>query len=325
MLIDNGVVKVGLEIEVADWQGHKGYYNVASDLVDLGYMAEPKEQWKQHHTYHCSCSAGGCSHVRQGDIIVPPLVSMTYDASLPQCGAEFIVSPILMADKGMGPLKEIWDTVVDEAIWSDEYEDYHENEGASSPSIHIHVSASVDGPENMHPNYGSTTQDVLHALSLFTPELFAIADLASVRRALTFRLPTRAAIYNDDQGTHHGFIHVRKAVPEKYMYIEWRLFEAAYTDWQYVETCAYLAAVVTRALLKPDTKNVLMAQGYRSPYNEDRMTEAIYQQEDDFLFESVDGQRLDVLRQLCLENIHDDQYGYELLTQAFERVRDGVL
>ena len=102
MHINKGVIKVGMEIEVAAWKGEYSYQKVARDLIKAEYMQGPASQWDNYHNYHCTCKTGGCIHVRRGHIMLPPLVSLTYDASLPTTGAEFIISPILMADGSQG-------------------------------------------------------------------------------------------------------------------------------------------------------------------------------------------------------------------------------
>jgi len=324
---DKGLLKIGLEIEVCGWENGRTYQDVAKDLVEhepQGYMQGPIEQWQEYHQYHCSCDSGGCRQVRRGDLIVPPLVSMTYDASLPKTGAEFIVSPILLADgsSGMNMLKEIWDIVVKDSLWLDEGINYHGGDSVS-PSIHIHVSANMAhkadyGVANMSNTFA---QDIMHAVELFSPELFALAESGqSNRRGLQYRLPNRMSIYNDDMGSHHGFIQVRAAVPTQLVYIEWRLFEAAYTDWEYVEARAYLASVLTRALLDRNNLGTLMSKGYDKPYDETQLYRVSRQDDLPGLLELVNMDRLSSLRELCLGQIDDDQYGFLIIDNMFEKV-----
>lgn len=323
MLIERGVVRVGLEIEVVGWEG-RTYQEVCGELVEAGYMYPPVEQWSKHHTYHCNCEDGGCYTVRKGDVIMPPLVSMTYDASLPKTGAEFIVSPVLLAEElGMAELEEIWNIIVRDAVWSRDLPDYNDN-GMASPSIHLHVSSTslgsgLLGPsrKNSMPSY---KQDIFHALSLFAPELFLLADRPKTRRGLKYRLPTRDAIILDQE--HHGFIHVRDARPDYRVYVEWRLFEAAYDDWHYVEVAAYLAAVITRAFNNPDILARLMATGYSNPYSVEAAMEAVRNDDPYALFKLVSADRFHALREMCLGQIDDNQYGFELLIGLFDSVAE---
>lgn len=323
MLIERGVIKLGLEAEIPTWKNGRTYYKVAKELVKAGYMQAPDAQWSQHHKYHCSCVEGGCKYVRQGDLMVPPLVSMTYDATLPKEGAEFIVSPILLAEtRFRDQLEELWNIIVLDAEWTMDLGDYHGNIGVKcSPSIHMHVSANKDSVSDSKGLVGPTMkhnphqEDIIHALALFSPELFALADTSSFRRGLKYRLPTREIIASD-QG-HHGFIDVRRVIPEQIVYIEWRLFEAAYHDWDYLEGSAYLAASLTRAFLERETLSTLMSYGYRDPYD-DRLTRKAVQNDDTAaLLSLVNRNRLDVLHNICMEQLSDDEYGMRIVDQMF--------
>ena len=319
---DRGILKVGLEVEVVAWENGRTYQEVATELVEHpnGYMQGPPSLWSEWHTYHCSCDAGGCRQVRRGDLIVPPLVSMTYDASLPVTGAEFIVSPILLADgsEGMLMLKEIWDIIVRDALWTTEGVGVN---GAQevSPSIHIHVSANTDKDKDSPWNQGvAYSNDIVHALELFSPELFALADLGrKERRGLKFRLPNRLSVFHDDMGAHHGFVHVRAAVPGQVSYIEWRLFEAAYDSWEYLERVIYLSSVLTRSLLQKRGLGTLMSAGYADMYDEIELFRAARRDRVDELLSLVSRHRLASLREICLNQIDDDQRGFHLIDNMF--------
>lgn len=321
MQVEKGVIRVGLEVEVADWKNGYSYQKVCSDLVDAQYMLGPKSLWESRHNYHCNCQEGGCYNVRRGEIVQPPLVSMTYDASLPDHGAEFITSPILMGSEGISQLKEIWDIITANAKWNDNLINMHG--GASSPSVHLHVSTALDNPTK-YDSHNQYREDALHAFSLITPELFALAGLSQYTRGLTYRLPHRMAIYEDQMGQHHGFIHVRRLIPEVFSYVEWRLFEADYENWQYIESAAYLSAVLTRSLLARNGVQKLMQIGYTNPYDDEQMMD--YIDDDDVIgVESlINQERLDLLRTLCLDNIDDDHYGQELLYNMFDTVNGQI-
>ena len=321
MLIDNGVIKIGMEIEVAEFKPDRTYQKVAGQLIDANYMMGPESRWSEYHNYHCTCKGGGCYIVRKGDIVIPPLVSLTYDGSLPSIGAEFIISPILMADGsgGLAELKNIWDIIANNAVWSQTGKNIHG--GPVSPSVHLHVSVTakkLKGPlVGIDNAYG---QDIIHALELFSPELFVLAEAGiSNRRGLEFRWPDRTAMLNDSEGQHHGFVQVRASMPNEFIHIEWRLFEAAYTDWQYIESCIYLSSVLTRALLDRKALGTLLMRGYEHFYDEDQLREAVNSNDLNLLLNMVDGSRLNALKEICLEQIHDDNYGFHLLDNLFQR------
>jgi hypothetical protein len=314
-----------MEIEVADWKPDASYYSTAQNLVDAKYMQGPAGQWHKWHNYHCSCKAGGCNLVRRGTLIVPPLVSMTYDASLPEKGAEFVVSPILLADgsDGLVELKNVWDIVVSNAVWTDSGRNMHG--GSVSPSIHLHISVSLDQDAKQTLN-SSYSQDILHALELFSPELFVLAEAGITnRRGLAFRWPDRNAMMNDPLGLHHGFAQIQSSLANSYIYIEWRLFEAAYGDWDYVERCIYLSATLTRAFLNRATLGKLMTSGYGHMYDEVQLRKVIDNNDLSGLLRMVNPQRLDALRQLCLEQIDDDNYGFHLLDELFQKAEKEFL
>lgn len=322
MLIEQGVVRVGMEIEVAEWT-NRTYQEVCADLIDAQYMIGPPEIWEEHHGYHCSCERGGCRIVRQGHLLDHPLVSMTYDASLPKHGAEFITSPVLMANFGLNQLKEIWNIVTHQAEWRDDQLNYYE-EYNCSPSVHMHVSATLNN--KYMPASHSTKQDIMHALELFSPELFAIADLTKYRRKLNFRWPTREAIEKDDNPNahHHGFIHVREWVPERISYIEWRLFEAAYDDWDYILATTYLSAVITRALLDVNVLNSMMNIGYQYPVNRHQLNNAITTQSVGSVINCLDPDRIMFLEDLCIKHIEDDPDGTVVLKRIFKQLEESI-
>jgi hypothetical protein len=321
MLVDTSVVRVGVEIEVPIWDNERTFHDVARELLAKDHMIGGETLWEEIHTYSCDCKAGGCRTVRSGDVIVPPIVSMTYDASLPETGAEFVTSTVLLADHSLDEIREIWDIVVKDAVWTDQLMDKYGNDKCS-PSVHLHVSATT--PQYSMKKYKIPSMatmeeglkaDGLHVLSLFVPELFALASTTSQRRGLHYRQPVRWA----DKKGHHGFIDVRHFVPGELVYIEWRLFEAAYSSWEYVESCAFLASTLTRALLVEKTLNKLMAAGYSNKYDQKIMLAAFYEDDLEGVLALVDGERFNVLRDLCMREIEDDTRGGIMLARLFDR------
>ena len=327
MLIENGVVRVGVEIEVAAFETGYTYQMVADELVNMGHMEGEAADWQQYHQYKCRCELG-CGLVKSGDVLVPQLVSMQYDASLPDTGAEFIVSPSLLIN-GMEEMREIWDVVTRHALWDNTATNRHG--GPSSPSIHLHVSATMPPPGGENnieartydgamapPGRQRPADDLLHAFSLFAPELIMLSDIAEFRRGLTFRQPTRNA--DGRPAGHHGFIQVKSFTPNHESYIEWRIFEAAYQDWDYFEASAYLAGALTRASVRPEVFAQLMATGYAAPPDENAVNKLTRADNTGGLIALASRTRLAGLRQIALAELHDDTYGQNVLRDHFNRM-----
>lgn len=328
MLVERGVIKVGVEIEVPAWNNGRTYEDVCAELIEHDYMMGPHSLWTEHHEYHCNCTRGGCMTVKKGVLLNRPLVSMTYDASLPREGAEFIMSPILLTEEGMKHFHRIWNIIVEDAEWTDELENWYEN-GTCSPSTHLHVSATkkeYDGYAPTPTAYHNLPDNVWHALGLFSPELFLLADLCNYRRGINYRWPTKESILLDTSSTpeHHGFIHVKKLIPDKISYIEWRLFEAAYDDWEYIEAATYLSAALTRGLLNHKQYQRLMSLGYANAYDPQFLYQAAEARSIEKVLEAVDLERLSSLEMVALTNIDDDDYGREVITKLFERANKKV-
>ena len=160
-------------------------------------------------------------------------------------------------------------------------------------------------------------EDALHALYLFSPELLLLSDVPDKRRGLEFRKPTRMA---DGIRGHHGFVHVREMNPPHTAYIEWRMFEAAYDDWNYLESAAYITAGMTRALLKEETIPMLMGIGYHDIPPTDLLDEAIMKDSTEDALALVSPRRLQALRQIIEAEMYDDPRGLEKVSTRFEEV-----
>lgn len=318
MLLENGIIRVGAEIEVAAFRDGVRYQEVAGNLVDAGFMEEPAEQWNEWHTYNCKCRPGGCDRVSSGNVLVPPIVSMQYDASLPTTGAEFIVSPVLLID-GMDEMRAIWEIITRNAVW-DNTQQRMRGAGEASPSIHLHVSATSTQTDNLPPlrdRPDDNVQDALHALSLFGPELLLLSDVEEFRRGLAFRQPWRHA---EGRGNHHGFVHVRSISPGRMAYIEWRMWEAAYGNWDYFEAAAYLSAALTRALMREGAIDTLFAAGYRHPPDRKGIEEAIRNDDTMAALALASPQRLAALHDVIIEELADDERGERILAGLFAEV-----
>ena len=320
MLVENGIVRIGAEIEVAAFKTGVTYANVAKELLAAGHMEGSAADWQQYHDYNCTCSKG-CAMVKKGDILDPPLVSMQYDASLPNTGAEFIVSPVLMVN-GMAEMRPVWDIVTKDARWTRSVK--ARRGGYASPSIHLHVSAQMPGTKPKRPQTRLSEQrmrdageDMLAALSLFAPEMILVSDVEKFRRGLLYRQPWR---YADGRNKHHGFVQVKKVHPGQMVYIEWRMFEAAYESWNYFEAGAYFAGALTRALLEKETLARLMEHGYADKVDDDRVEAAIRADDTGALLKMASGRRLEFLRDLTVGHLDDDNYGARLLDGRFQEV-----
>lgn len=318
MFIPRGVVRLGAEIEVAKFRPPNSYISTAKQLMKKNYMIGDEKVWEKYHQYHCNCTPGGCSMVKQGMLFDRPIVSMTYDATLPKYGAEFIMSPVLV-NESLEHFENVWNIIADNAEWTRDLQDIKGR--PCSPSIHLHVSALLgeeDGSAG-HPKYQGHADDVLHALSLFSPELFLLASTASVARGVAYRLPDRTSMAMQPGGHHHGFVQVRKTIPGKYVHIEWRLFEAAYKEWDYVEACAYLAAGLTRSLLSEEVFSQLMAVGYQFPIKGNIFKEAVRADDPNIILDAVNYDRLDILRETIIPRLDDNDYARDRVAQLFER------
>jgi len=322
MLVEHGPVRVGLEIEVAAWKKQRRYQDVASELVKSGFMADVG--WKRYHDYNCSC-AQACKQVRSGNVFSPPRVTMQYDASLPDGGAEFISSPVLLT-QGLEPLRDLWDIIVQDADWRLDLMDMRGRRNAS-PSVHMHVSAvSVDAnartlKERMTARENDQIETALLALSNVAPELMLLADTAQERRGIYFRQPWRWA---DGRNKHHGFIQVRRMAPNHIAYIEWRLFEAAYQNFEYIEAAAYVSAALTRAFLDPLFTPKLLNVGTAIPLDEMKIEQAIAADDLDSVLALADANRLDGLKGLIAAELHDDPYGRDLIERIFKEAERRV-
>lgn len=311
MLPDLGVIKVGFEVEIPAYKNKVTWKDKAKKLLDQNYMLGDKENWRAIHRYRCNCHSG-CGYVRRGDVYVPPLVSATYDASLPEGGVEWVTSPVVLVQGGLEPIRPIWDIITEDAEWRRDLLNMR-GTGYCSPSIHIHCSVTHAGAEDEYtePTVG---EDMLHALYLFSPELLLMADTAGVRRGLMYRQPSRRA----DEGGHHGFVQIRRALLPTFLHIEWRMFEAVYNDFSYLEKAAYLSAVLTRGLSDETILNELLRTGLDVPFDAAVLQDATRREDVDDALALVSMERLTMLREACTDMIHDDPYGHRVINNFFE-------
>ena len=48
---DNGIVRVGMEIEIVKWKDKRTYQKVAADLIKAGFMSGTADDWATSHPY----------------------------------------------------------------------------------------------------------------------------------------------------------------------------------------------------------------------------------------------------------------------------------
>ncbi len=311
MLIENGLIRVGLEIEVPYWRD-RDLNDVTDMLHEAGYIYGTHNAYEETHQYHCGCSAG-CSKVRAGKVMVPPIVAVQYDASLPSSGGEFITSPIIMGQFGINEIRPIWEIITEGAVWDDAIEAI--NGDYSSPSIHLHISALAAGAANFDDE-PIAHSEVMTALEFFTPEIFTLSDLGDYKRGMTYRLPTRRQISHDN--THHGWIQPRAIKYDRNVYLEWRLWEAEYGHWEYVNRAAYLGAALGRVMMSRDRVIDLIAKGAAlSP----DLSKLDYATQVDHITQLLDADRLETLERIIVENLEDDTMGVQTITNMFEDAR----
>lgn len=258
---DFGLVpKFGVEIEVVRWK-NRTRTRVCKDLIEAELMSVDGKFDEQFHQYHCTCRV--CRAWSTGKVPWPIQVVQQYDASLPDEGGEFITSPMLCTELFMDGFKTVWDTVAKSADWTMNVPNRRGT--PSSPSIHVHV--SVENPFKEVINARLARQ----ALWGFLPELFAIAGVCGTDRGVEFRHP------DPDMG-HHSAINIcsmgrdedgdvavtglRQVRPRERnrqdgMRLEWRIWEAAYTDWEYTEGVVALSCAMTQLVANRDMAKLL--------------------------------------------------------------------
>lgn len=319
---ERGIVLVGMELEVPGWEG-RTYQSVATDLIKEEYMYGPSELWNKWHKYHCDCEEGGCKHIRYGSILDIPIVSMTYDGSLPEDGAEFVTTPVYLSlPSSLDQLHDIWEIVTRDAIWDRGPNVHSIHGGKVSPSIHFHVSCTPVEPLNEPKKMSSVMRetyrrlyvdDVFSVLCSFSPELFLLADNDSYRRGINFRWPTRLQAMSDQK--HHAFADIRKATPYQELYIEWRIFEIANSSWSHLLGGLFLVAALTRALVNPQFLSELVVVGSGNPYSEVELAAVTTAEE---IYSFVDINRLTFLRDICLKELSDNTFGASLVRDMFD-------
>lgn len=317
----NDLVKVGFEIEVVQFKQGETFTSVASQLMTKGYMPNDGDDWNGVHEYGCRC-AQVCRHVRGGDVMSPPMVSLTYDASLPQTGGEFVTSAIPVEDEFLAQFKDIWSTISSRSIWNNTLMNRRANDVAS-PGFHVHCSATdtygkiraTAARGFVHNRY---MEDVSSLLTFFGPELFRLAVLASNIRGMYYRQPLRYV--EGDRYGHHGAFQVRAASPGA-AYVEWRLWEMEYEDWDYVAGVTYVSAALTRALSNPGTISALMGVAWAYPLDESIAEKAVMSDALGEYLDLSDESRFNALHQLVLENLEDDDAGREYADALFRKAR----
>ena len=320
---DFGIVpKVGLEIEIVQWT-ERTRGQVCQDLINAELMSARGNFVREYHRYHCECSV--CEAWADGKVPWPIQTVQQYDASLPDTGGEFITSPLLVTDLFLDGLEEVWNIVVRDAQWRADVP--NRRGGPSSPSIHVHVSV-----ENPFKEVFSSR--LAHeAIWDFLPELFTVASVCGLDRGIDYRKPDRAA-------GHHSAVNIRQmgygvdsleegaSIPRRggrdaaAIRLEWRMWEAAYTDWPYVKGAVVLSAAFTQLVANRDMAKLFSASA--ALFNEDdgdrvddcESTEAILDMFSDKRFSFL----CEMLPQAPL--IQEDPVMYDALSHLLNRVKE---
>lgn len=229
----------GLELEVVRW-AQRTMLQVARDLEVRGYMPEAQPAYsEQRHDYHCRCNM--CRRIGS-DIFVPPQWKMQRDASLPyNTGAEFISSPFPTTEMYIEHVLEACSVIGDRAEWTLGLRNERDT-GTASPSLHITVHAYGPDFVGLDPNSLRKNVEVLYS---FIPELFAIATANNLgkERPLTYRMPHLYWEQGDRTDAHHSWLG--SANQNKSMF-EWRLWEAAYGDEDYIAGAILVSAALSQ-------------------------------------------------------------------------------
>lgn len=223
--------KVGLEIEVPLWNNNKLRNMVCDDLMGAGFMAREGRYNVEQHRYHCDCPTCLMWTRQNAAVPYPIQVHLQFDASLPASGGEFITSPFVVNDVFMENMRAVYNMICSDAVWTMQLPTARNDRPTSSPSIHIHSSST-------NPNSMLDPTDIRGILWRFVPELFAMAASCGLDRGLEYRLPT--------MGGHHSFMNSIRGNGRGTIRFEWRMFEAAYQDWDYVSGAIYMASAATQ-------------------------------------------------------------------------------
>jgi hypothetical protein len=284
------------------------------------------------HQYHCRCEV--CKRITGGQVHWPVQVALQYDATLPEDGGEFITSPMLCTTLFFKGLREIWDVICEDAVWTDQLPDRRGRR--CSPSIHIHV--SVDNPYQGLAPLG----DLRHVLYTFMPELFKLASTCGKVRGLEYRNPNYAAGHHsalnvitnrEEDGIRFNLTTPAELLGEPFatntrqqrnavssVRLEWRMFEAAYDNWDYTAGAVVLSCALTQMAANPDTLDIV--QGAVGLLSKKPKLERVNAKE---LMAQFSKPRFRFMRELVLSApvVTEDEYMYEILDRFLSKVKGG--
>ena len=303
------VPKVGLELEVVEWEGDTTDVVVASKLEAAGFM--PNNVYSQgEHAYHCTCET--CHNIGS-EAQFPVMWKMQYDASLPVEGAEFISSPFPVQEFFVENAMHAMQIISEDAVWS---VDLPSRDGAAaSPGLHVHC--HVAGPE-IEGFTMPQLQNALRVYKNYIPELFLLADAAGVRRRLEFRLPTIEMNAGGLTNGHHNFLALAgegitaRRDDRTSLRLEWRLFEAAYENTDYLRGTIYLCAALTQLIVRRQAFSSISGVGALELWDDrecnsvDQIVEQWSETRFNFLREAVlsgTGLRDDPVGQACVDSL----------------------
>lgn len=294
----------GVELEVADY-AEGSIYTAAKKMEDHGYMPESTFS-RNRHDYHCRCNV---CEVIGSQVVYPGQWKLQRDGSLPDDGGEFISSPFIATESFFDHMREGLTIISDGAIGEN---DYDEEEIVCGLHVHVHSqgpwlkgmyddSVLYDGAVKDLPVYG---QKLLYS---FAPELFTLASSAGIERGLSYRTPSKSG------DSHHSFVSPSATGNKRRL--EWRLWEAAYHDVDYMMGAIVFSIAATQLLHRENVATKMGAIAALIPWNDQnkRMEN---------ILSEFSQERLDLLGDALLNgtSVKGNEYTTSILTSFLERV-----
>lgn len=290
----------GVELEVAEWYGDKTMYDVAKRLSERGYMP-PGTYDEERHDYNCRCNT--CQNIGV-NVIYPGQWKMQRDASLPHAtGAEYISSPFMANGDWLVTMRESLEIISADAVG----DSTRLNERGGDTSVGMHVHVHTQGPEMKGMIYDMTdlTMNGQSLLYKFVPELFALAGSAGTQRGLEYRIPS----LGED---HHSFVAPAQRGTRR---LEWRIWEAAYEDIDYMMGAIVMSCAATQLLHREDVTKKLGAIADMLAWDDSN-------KQIDHILSEFSAERAELLATSLLEgtSVKNDKQTNQILSGFLERI-----